>query len=142
MRNLFIIAMLLVGAFMAGWFKINRDGDSTTIEINRNEIRSDARNAINRGREYLDRRDQQYADQQYAEQQYADQQYAEQPVADANGQYWPREQVAAQTDPWGRPYEAQQQPQAPNYRDPNYYPRDEGQPGRPSTQPNPYPQPY
>ncbi len=60
MRNLFIIGMLLVGAFMAGWFKVNRDGERTTIEINRSEIRGDARNAIDRGREFLDRREQQY----------------------------------------------------------------------------------
>ena len=57
MRNLFIIGMLGVAAFMAGWFKINRDGDSTTIEINRAEIRDDARKAIEKGREVLDRRE-------------------------------------------------------------------------------------
>ena len=39
---------------MAGWFKVNRDGERTTIEINRNEIRSDAKQAIERGREFLD----------------------------------------------------------------------------------------
>ena len=38
---------------MAGWFKVNRDGDRTTIEINRSEIRQDARKAIDRGRELL-----------------------------------------------------------------------------------------
>ena len=53
MRNLIIIALLLVGAFMAGWFNVNRDGDRTTIEINRNEIRSDTRDAIEKGRELL-----------------------------------------------------------------------------------------
>ncbi len=53
MRNLFIFAVILLGAFMAGWFKVNRDGDRTTIEINRGEIRQDARKAIDRGRELL-----------------------------------------------------------------------------------------
>ena len=53
MRNLFIIGLLLLGAFMAGWFKVNRDGERTTIEINRNEIRSDASKAIEKGREFL-----------------------------------------------------------------------------------------
>ena len=53
MRNLFIIGVILLGAFMAGWFKVNRDGDRTTIEINRGEIRQDARKAIDRGRELL-----------------------------------------------------------------------------------------
>ena len=58
MRNLFIIAVILLGAFMAGWFKVNRDGDRTTIEINRGEIRQDARKAIDRGRELLHEHDQ------------------------------------------------------------------------------------
>jgi hypothetical protein len=127
MRNLFIIAMLLVGAFMAGWFKVNREGESTTIEINRTEIRSDARKAIDRGRDFLDRREQQVAEQQ---------------VADPNQQYWPQEQVASQTDPWGRTYDAQQQPQA--YGDPHDYPQDQRPPNQPSGRENPYsqPQPY
>lgn len=67
MRNLFIIAILLVAAFMAGWFKIQRDGEHTTIEINRAEIRGDAKRAIGRGKDFLDRRDQQYDQQQYVE---------------------------------------------------------------------------
>lgn len=125
MRNLFIIAMLLVGAFMAGWFKVNRDGESTTIEINRTEIRSDARKAIDRGRDFLDRREQQYAEQH---------------GSDPNQQDWPQTQVAAQTDPWGRPYDAQQQPQM--YRDPHYYPQDQRPPSQGSGRPNPYSQPY
>ena len=53
MRNLLIIAMLLTGAFMAGWFQVQRDGDRTTIEINRQEIRQDTREALDRGREFL-----------------------------------------------------------------------------------------
>lgn len=61
MRNLFIIGMLLVGAFMAGWFKINREGDQTTISINRSEIRQDTRKAIDRGREILDRQQERLA---------------------------------------------------------------------------------
>ena len=62
MRNLFIIGILLVGAFMAGWFKVNRDGESTTIEINRSEIRSDARTAIDRGRDFLEHEEQEFAE--------------------------------------------------------------------------------
>ncbi len=53
MRNLIVIAMLLVAASMAGWFKIHRDGDRTTIEINKDEIRQDTRGVIDRGREIL-----------------------------------------------------------------------------------------
>ncbi len=55
MRNLFIMGMLTVAAFMAGWFTINREGDRTTIEINKSEIREDARKAIDRGRDLLER---------------------------------------------------------------------------------------
>ena len=87
--------MLLVGAFMAGWFKINRDGERTTIEINRTEIRGDTRKAIDRGREFLDRHEQQYDDQQYAEQ---------------GQQTWPQERVATQQDAWGTNFDYQQQP--------------------------------
>ncbi len=66
MRNIFIIGMLLVGAFMAGWFKINRNGDHTTIEINRAEIRNDTRKAIDRSREILDRSEERLARHQEA----------------------------------------------------------------------------
>ncbi|MCP4887241.1 MAG: hypothetical protein GY904_11595, partial [Planctomycetaceae bacterium] len=58
MRNLLIFGMLLIAASAAGWFRVNRQGDRTLIEINQNEIRNDARNAINRGREYLHRGEQ------------------------------------------------------------------------------------
>lgn len=52
MRNLLIFGMLLIAASAAGWFRVSRQGDRTLIEINQNEIRNDARNAIKRGREY------------------------------------------------------------------------------------------
>ncbi|QDV68460.1 hypothetical protein Poly24_21690 [Rosistilla carotiformis] len=55
MRNIFILGILVVAAFMAGWFTIDRDGEQTTIKINRDEIRQDAKVAIERGKEYLDR---------------------------------------------------------------------------------------
>lgn len=57
MRNLIILAMLIAGASAAGWFQIQRDGEYTRIDINRAEIREDARRAIDKGREILDRRD-------------------------------------------------------------------------------------
>ena len=86
---------------MAGWFKVQRDGERTTIEIDRSEIRSDARQAIERGREFLERRDREYADQQYAQQQFSGQ---------AQQQNWPQEQVASQPQPWGTTYDPGQQP--------------------------------
>ena len=63
MRNLLFLGMLVAAAFMAGWFQISKEGDRTTIEIDRNEIRSDARRAIDRGRQFLDERDLRFADQ-------------------------------------------------------------------------------
>ncbi len=90
MRNLFIIGVMVGGAFMAGWFTINREGDRTTIEINRGEIRNDTRNAIDRGREFLDRQQQQNQDDSnnWTEQPY--------PTEDS---YAPQEQIARQP-PW------------------------------------------
>lgn len=140
MRNLFMIGMLITGAFMAGWFKIQRDGERTTIEINRNEIRSDARQAIDRGREFLDRHDLQYAEPQSADQQYAD---PRQPYSDPFQQqrpFWPQEQVANQQDPRGAIYDPRQPP-----IDPIYYPQDQRFPNR-AVDPQPgipyLPQPY
>jgi hypothetical protein len=84
MRNLILIAMVVGGAFAAGWFTINREGDRTTIEFNRAEIRQDTRRAIDKGREILDRREQQIAQQQNAEEQNAEQwgQRSPQPLDD------------------------------------------------------------
>jgi len=58
MRNLLVIGMFVLAAFMAGWFQVNRDGDTTTIHIDRSEIRQDTRKVIDRGRELLDEREQ------------------------------------------------------------------------------------
>ncbi len=68
MRNIIIIAMLLAAASAAGWFQIQRDGEHTRIDINRAEIREDARRAIDRGREILDRRDAQNSSNAAADQ--------------------------------------------------------------------------
>ncbi|MEM9367461.1 MAG: hypothetical protein AAGD07_15830 [Planctomycetota bacterium] len=59
MRTLLLLGLAIGGAFMAGWFTIERDGDRTRIEINKSEIRSDTRQAIDKGRDYLDQREQQ-----------------------------------------------------------------------------------
>ncbi|SMP74776.1 hypothetical protein SAMN06265222_11833 [Neorhodopirellula lusitana] len=58
MRTLLLLGLAIGGAFMAGWFTIERDGDRTRIEINKTEIRSDARQAIDKGRDILDKREQ------------------------------------------------------------------------------------
>ncbi|MEM9828241.1 MAG: hypothetical protein AAF958_16745 [Planctomycetota bacterium] len=84
MRNLLVIAALGVAAFMAGWFQIHREGDETTIRINRKEIRSDARAAIDRGKEILDRRDQE-SSRLYAEDGNSPRSYSDNRYGDANG---------------------------------------------------------
>lgn len=63
-RSFMILGLLTAVAFMAGWFSINREGDRTLIEINRDEIRSDARQAIDRGRDYWEQRRLQEAQRQ------------------------------------------------------------------------------
>lgn len=138
MRNLFIIGMLGVAAFTAGWFNINREGDSTTIEINRAEIRQDARRAIDRGREILDRRDQQFASQDQAQPNFDEQSYGPQSYGNPPAyQNQPAPNQAGSNQAWnqnyGRPDQQQQQSQfnqgyapqqggyyqgqAPNYND-------------------------
>ena len=62
-RNLILIVMVVGAASMAGWFSINREGDQTTIQINRAEIREDAGRLFDRGREFLDEREQRLASQ-------------------------------------------------------------------------------
>ena len=63
-RNIILIGMAVGAASMAGWFSINREGDQTTIQINKAEIAEDARRAIDRGRNYFDEREQRLASQQ------------------------------------------------------------------------------
>ncbi len=72
MRTLFVIGILLVCAFLAGWFTVQRDDEGTTIRINRDEIRGDARQAIDRGRELLDRDGRPMTSEQVARQPYGD----------------------------------------------------------------------
>ena len=104
MRNLFFLVLVLIGAFMAGWFTIDREGDRTLIEINRSEIRNDARQVIDRGRELLDRAEQ--LPESEGERFYDQQVY--QPQADQTwGEYQAptfryQEQVARQPE-WQQP---------------------------------------
>lgn len=57
MRTLLFLGLVIGAAFMANWFTIERDGERTRIDINRDEIRSDAQHAIEKGREILDKRE-------------------------------------------------------------------------------------
>ncbi len=53
-RTIAIVVVLAACAFMAGWFTIDRDEQETTIRINRDEIRSDASEALAKGKEFLE----------------------------------------------------------------------------------------
>ena len=58
MRSLFLVAIIASAAFMAGWFTISRDDEHTTIKFNRDEIRKDAKTALDRGRQILNKQGQ------------------------------------------------------------------------------------
>lgn len=58
MRTLLLLGFAVGGAFMAGWFTIDRNDGRTLIEINKDEIRADTRQAIDKGRDLLEKREQ------------------------------------------------------------------------------------
>ena len=123
MRTLLLLALFVGGAFAAGWFQIDREGDSTTIQIDRGEIRSDARRAIDRGRDFLDRRDAQFADDRGYERSddpYAEQPYAEQPYVDRG---YESDRYAPATD------DRYRDPATDRYATPRYDPRYEAPAG-------------
>lgn len=122
MRSLMVLGALGVVGFMAGWFTINRDDGRTTIEINRDEIRSDARQAVDRGKEYWEQRQQQQA----AAQQNASGQpspWNQQPAPwDQQAAPWDQQAGTYQPAPMPGPYGAgqPQYPQANGYEAPTY----------------------
>lgn len=123
MRTIFIVGILLVCAFMAGWFTVHRDDEGTTIKFNRDEIRGDTRQVIDRGREFLDRN----RDQVYDNGSGYEDQVAQRPHFD-NGQpgYNPQGQQYGQqpsTDPQYQQYQNpqyQQQQFQQQYQQPAY----------------------
>ena len=132
MRTIFVIGLVLICAFMAGWFTVNRDDGETTIRINRDEIRSDTRAAINRGREFLDERGQRVAP---PEGQYVQDEYGAQQPVQYQTQYQPQYQNQGQTQALptgyrptdqGQPYSNQpvQNSNSAGQRESYYYPND------------------
>lgn len=118
MRTIFVIGILLVCAFMAGWFTVQRDDEGTTIRFNRDEIHGDTRQAIDRGREFLDRNNSQTSNEQIARQ--PDQPY----VANAPAGYDPQGYQQPSTDPRYQNQQYQnQQYQDPRYQNQAYPPR-------------------
>ena len=95
---------------MAGWFTINREGGQTSIQFDRDEIRSDTARAINRGREYLDERGQRLTSQQGSSSNYRDDGYG-QPTHQQQsyqqpsyqGQTYDQGQSSYQSDHYGQP---------------------------------------
>lgn len=130
MRTILLLGLAIGGAFMAGWFTIERDGDKTRIEINKTEIRSDARSAIDRGRDILDERQREQAAQQAAQQQGG---YP----AQGQGGYYPG---AAPANPNAWPPQGGQPVQGAGYSTPNYGAPNYNQPpaynNYPAAQPN------
>ena len=51
-----ILGGLAIAAFTAGWFQIHREGEHTMIRIDGPAIREDASRVIDRGRDFLERR--------------------------------------------------------------------------------------
>lgn len=120
MRNLIIFGMMLAAASAAGWFQVNRNGDNTTIEIDRAEIRNDARAAIDRGREFLDSREQSVAENQTDQtQQPWD---AQQPYANPNSYSQPYQQPASQYSQESYPQPSYTYPQQGGYQPAPAYP--------------------
>ena len=85
MRNLLIIAALLVVAFMAGWFTVHRDGEHTTIRFNRDEIRQDTRAAIAKGRDFIDRAQQENGQGDFQSQNFGNPQFGNAGFGEATG---------------------------------------------------------
>ncbi|MCC9642280.1 hypothetical protein LOC71_08335 [Rhodopirellula sp. JC740] len=138
MRTLLLLGLAVGAAFMAGWFTIERDGDTTRIEINKTEIRSDARSAIDRGREILDERQQaQEAQQNGGQPGYPPQGGYYPNGAAANPNAWPPQggtpvQGAGYSTPSQNPPNYNTAPNynpAPNY---NGYPPNQPAPGYPT----------
>jgi len=143
MRNLLILGMLAVAAFMAGWFKINRDEESTTIEFNRAEIRSDARRAIDKGRDILERREQQDRDRYAAQSEWPESNDPQQAgPAYENQAFGPPPNPSGFGQPAG--YVESAYPPSSGYRSDRYPPRPYDSPSQyaapaPYSPANPYP---
>jgi hypothetical protein len=133
-RNVIFLVMVVGAASMAGWFTINREGDQTSIQINRDEIRSDTWRAIDHGREYLDQHEQRLASQQqqssnyrddgygYGQPTYQQQSYQQQNYDQGQYQYRSNQYDQPQYDrsQYGQPQYDQSQYGQPQYRETDY----------------------
>lgn len=147
-RNIIVLGMLVGAASMAGWFTINREGDQTSIQFNRDEIRSDAARAIDRGRQYLDQREHQFASEQGSASNYLDEGYGydqssyqqqsyQQPSY--QGQTYNQGQYGAQTEQYGQSQYERTSYDRTQYGQPQ---NDRSQYGQPQNGQSQYGQPY
>jgi len=122
MRNLFLLVVIAAAAFAAGWFTICRDDEHTTIRFNRDEIRNDARLAIDRGREILNRQDQGQAMQDPAHSHPENRTAAHSPTdwSQPPSPYPMNQPSQFQPAPWQPPVEWQQPPYSAPYPQQGY----------------------
>ena len=120
MRTIFVIGLVLVCASMAGWFTINRENGETSIKINGDEFRNDARNAFSKGQEYLNRRSGgDPANQQLQPGQSVPASWAQQPQQQFPNQQFQNQQFPNQQFTGQQPNQQFAQPQYPNQQIPN-----------------------
>ena len=132
MRTIFVLAVLAVVMSMAGWFTIQKGEDGNpTIKFNRDEIRNDAKSAISKGRDYLNRGKEQAPSNQV-------EQIAQQPQYPNGGYSIPPNNYQQPQQPYQvpnqayqpPPYQNQQQQQQPQY---NYPPPNTNRPSYPGS---------
>jgi hypothetical protein len=128
MRKILFIGGIIGAMFAAGWFQIHREGNETMIKINRDEIRTDAKRAIVKGRELLDRGEQEI---ERREIQMSEQDYVTQRSQYDTNQYPAPQYNPAQYDPSQYPPTHYSPSQYPNQQYTNQsYPAPANQPGQ------------
>jgi len=55
MRKLLLLVVGILLMLTAGWISIDRSGDTTSVNIHKNEVKQDTKAAVEQGKELLDR---------------------------------------------------------------------------------------
>lgn len=53
MRRLLIVVLLIAGMFYLGWLSFRDEGGTSTIELNKNEVKADADKAVEKAKEVI-----------------------------------------------------------------------------------------
>jgi len=53
MRRLLILVLLIAGMFYLGWLSFRDDGGTSTIQLNKNEVKADADKAVEKAKEVI-----------------------------------------------------------------------------------------